>query len=156
GGGADTPTAMALDAFGNVYITGWTTSTNFPLAGNTPSASLSGARDAFVVKFQPATPGVEALLYSTYLGGGDIDAGNAIDVDQQGNIYIMGYTRSGDFPLTSSAYQPVRWGNQDAFITKLNPTTPSPLLYSSFLGGETTDEGKAILVGPSGLVYFAA
>jgi hypothetical protein len=147
---------MALDAAGNVYITGSTTSTDFPLAGTTPSASLGGAKDAFLLKFQPAAKGAEALPYSTYLGGGDIDVGNAIDVDPQGAIYVTGYTRSGDFPLTSNAYQSVRWGNQDAFITKLNPALASPLVYSSYLGGEATDEGRAILVAPSGAVYFAA
>ena len=156
GSGADIPTAIALDSAGNVYITGSTTSIDFPLAGNTPSATLGGTTDAFLVKFQPAAQGIEALPYATYLGGSDIDVGNAIDVDSQGAAYITGYTRSGDFPLTSSAYQAVRWGNQDSFITKLNPVLASPIVYSSYLGGETTDEGRAILVGPNGAVYFAA
>jgi hypothetical protein len=164
GSGSDIPNAIALDDFGNVYLTGSTTSQNFPLGGVTPSAGLNGVQDlsianipdAFVLKLQPALKAGDSLLYSTYLGGGQADAGNAIDVDAQGNIYVTGYTRSDNFQITSSAYQNVRWGNQDAFVVKLNPDLPAPLIYSTYLGGEVSDEGRAILVGPNGAVYVAA
>jgi hypothetical protein len=164
GSGNDIPYAMALDALGNVYLTGSTMSINFPLGGSTPSAnlntvsdgSITGVADAFVLKLQPAIAGLDAVQYSTFLGGKDEDVGTAIDVDGQGNVYVTGYTRSGDFQLTSSAYQSVRWGNQDAFVVKMNTSSASPLLYSSFLGGEVTDVGRSILVAPSGLVYIAA
>jgi hypothetical protein len=164
GAGADIPSAIAVDVAGIVYLTGSTTSQNFPLGGNTPSAGLNGVTDlsipnitdAFVLKLDPATKGQDSLVYSTYLGGSDADAGTGIDVDAQGNIYVTGFTRSGNFQLTSSAYQGVRWGNQDAFVAKLNPGLPTPLIYSSYLGGEVSDEGRAILVAPSGLVYIAA
>jgi hypothetical protein len=69
-------------------------------------------------------------------------------------MYIAGTTRSGDFPLTGSAYAAERWGDQDAFIVKLDPNSSS-LAYSSYLGGETIDEGRAVAVTPAGIVYFA-
>jgi hypothetical protein len=155
GSGADTPAAMALDASGNVYLTGSTSSPNFPMAGNSFRNSLGGQMDAFVLKLNPSRAGSDALIYSTYLGGGDRDTGNAIDVDQAGNIYVVGTTRSGDFPLTDSAYQNARWGDQDTFITKIDPNSSS-LAYSTYLGGETIDDGRAIAVTPAGIVYFAA
>jgi hypothetical protein len=164
GSGSDIPNAIALDDFGNVYLTGSTTSQNFPLGGVTPSAGLNGVQDlsianipdAFVLKLQPALKAGDSLQYSTYLGGGQADAGNAIDVDAQGNIYVTGYTRSENFQITPSAYQNIRWGNQDTFVVKLNPDSPQPLIYSTYLGGEVSDEGRAILVGPNGAIYVAA
>jgi hypothetical protein len=71
--------------------------------------------------------------------------------------YVIGSTRSDNFPCTGSAYQKVRWGLQDTFIAKLNPNVETnSLLYSTYLGGELTDYGEAIAVTPDGKVYFAA
>jgi hypothetical protein len=157
GTGADTSTGMALDSAGNVYLTGYTASTDFPTAGSPFQSALAGGAgfDAFVVKLSPSLQGSADLVYSTYLGGTDADQGNAIDVDASGAIYVVGSTRSGDFPLTSSAYAAARWGALDAFIVKLVPGGSPQLAYSSFLGGELNDDGRAIAVAPSGMVYFA-
>src|SRR5207248_1395169 len=87
-------------------------------------------------------------------GGTDLDIGYAIDVDSQGFIYVTGTTTSGDFPLTSTAYAAIRYGNADAFIVKVDPSIGA-FNYSSYLGGELTEEGRAIAVAPSGIVYFA-
>ncbi len=154
GASVDTPTSMALDASGNVWITGSTNSTDFPVVGAYQSTLSGGTSyDAFVCKLRPAAQGATDLAYSTYLGGGDLDVGNGIAVDSAGMVYVAGTTRSGNFPVTSSPYQSVRWGDQDAFIAKLDPS--STLLYSSYLGGETSDEGRSVAVAPNGLVYFA-
>ena len=157
GAGADTSTGMALDAAGNVYLTGYTTSADFPTAGSPYQSALAGSAgiDAFVVKLSPSLQGSADLVYSTYLGGTDLDQGNAIDVDASGAIYVVGSTRSGDFPLTASAYAAARWGYLDAFIVKLVPGASPQLAYSSFLGGELNDDGRAIAVAPSGMVYIA-
>ena len=159
GTNVDIPLAVDTDTAGFVYITGITTSTDFPLAG-TPvqtTAKATATQEAFVMKFRPKDTGADALWYSIYLGGNTgNDSGNGITVDAAGNIYVIGTTLSEDFPVTSStAYQPVRWGPQDTFIVKIDPTSGS-LLYSTYLGGEGIDEGRAIAVGANGLVYFAA
>jgi hypothetical protein len=157
GTGSDTSTGMALDAAGNVYLTGYTASADFPTTGSPYQSALAGSAgiDAFVVKLSPSLQGSADLVYSTYLGGTDPDQGNAIDVDASGAIYVVGSTRSGDFPLTSSAYAAARWGYLDAFIVKLVPGGSPQLAYSSFLGGELNDDGRAVAVAPSGMVYIA-
>jgi Beta-propeller repeat len=155
GSGADIPFGMQLDAAGNIYLTGATSSVDFPLGG-TPalSANAGGSSDAFILKFNPALDGAAALVFSTYLGGTDAEVGYAIDVDQQGFIYVTGTTQSMDFPLTATAYAAVRYGNSDAFIVKVDPFIGA-FTYSSYLGGESTEQGRAIAVAPSGMVYFA-
>src|SRR5205807_9564537 len=100
--------------------------------------------------------GTDSLVYSSYLGGltGD-EAGNGIAVDSNGMIYIIGTTKSSDFPVTASAYQGVIWGTQDTFLCQVDPNAGA-LAYSTYLGGEGLDYGRSILVGKNGLVYFAA
>ena len=162
GTGTDIATGMALDSSGNVYLTGSTTSTALPMAGSpfqkalVTTATTAGTvgTDAFIIKFSPNGQGTADLVYSTYLGGSDLDQGNAIDVDASGAIYVVGTTRSGDFPLSASAYAAARWGVTDSFITKLVPGS-STLAYSSFLGGELDDDGRAIAVTPAGMIYIA-
>ena len=154
GSGADRPYAMQLDAAGNIYLTGSTTSTDFPLGGVPALASNAGSTDAFILKFNPSLDGASALVFSTYLGGTDLDLGYAIDVDPKGFIYVTGTTKSGDFPLTSTAYAAIRYGDSDSFIVKVDPFIGA-FTYSSYLGGELTEEGRAIAVAPSGIVYFA-
>jgi hypothetical protein len=111
---------------------------------------------AFVLELNPfGEAGAVSLVYSTFLGGTTGDtAGNGIAVDRKGLIYVIGSTKATDFPLTTNAYQSVTWGPQDAFLCQIDPNA-GVLDYSTYLGGELSDQGRAILVAPNGLVYFA-
>jgi hypothetical protein len=135
-GGSD----IAVDANGQVYITGYTTSTNFPTK-NPSQGTNAGGYDAFVTKIDSTG---SALLYSTYLGGSGDDYGFGIDVDVSGQVYITGYTDSTNFP-TESPIQGTNAGGNDAFVTKID-SAGSALLYSTYLGGSGNDYGMGIAV----------
>jgi Bacterial Ig-like domain (group 3)/Bacterial Ig domain/Beta-propeller repeat len=129
----DAATAIAVDAQGNAYITGYAYGVDFPQVGQL-AHSESLLEVAFVSKLN--ADGSD-IVYSTYLGGTYVDGGNAIAVDKQGNAYVAGYTESNDFPVTSGAFQTVRpaqkWDN--AFVAKLNPAG-NALVFATFLGGD--------------------
>lgn len=143
----DSGKSIAVDAEGSAYLTGNTFSNNFPTV-NPLQANLNGYRDAFVAKLNPAG---SALVYSTYLGGSDLDVGNSIALDAGGNAYVTGFSSSTNFP-TVNAIQPSFNGLADAFITKLN-ANGSAFLYSTFLGGSDDDEGTGIAVDSTGKVH---
>ena len=144
---------IAVDVAGNAYVTGWTSSSDFPTA-NALQPQNPNTCSPFVAKLNPAG---SALVYSTYLGGGSafgcIDYGEGIAADAAGNAYVTGITDSTDFP-TANPLQPVFGGGEDAFVTKLNPTG-SALVYSTYLGGSGDDAGEGIAVDSAGNAYVA-
>ena len=156
GSAIDAASGIARDAAGNVYVTGYTASANFPVTPNALQSSLNGsARDAFVAKLGPTG----ALQYSTYLGGSNVDVANAIAVDGAGNAYVTGYTCSTDYPI-ANAFQPMLNGGAngcfagwDAFLSKLN-ASGSALVYSTYFGGSGQDEAKAIAVDAQGRAHI--
>ena len=147
GTGTDQGNAIAVDASGNTYITGLTTSTDFPTVAGGYQAANGGNRDVFVTKLSPTG----SLVYSTYIGGSALDEGNGIDVDGSGNAYITGVTASANFP-TVGAYDSTFGGINDAFVTKLN-AGGSALVFSTYLGGADDDEALAIAIDPSNNAY---
>lgn len=148
GSSRDQATGVAVDGARNVYVTGYTTSTNFPTAS--PSqAHLSGSRDAFVVKLSSQG---NALIYSTYFGGTGVDSGSAISVDSTGAAFIVGDTTSTNLPATGFAQAHLK-GAQDAFVAKLTPS--GSLSFVTYLGGSGTDHGAAIHLGAVGGVFVA-
>ena len=153
----DTPLGLDVDSSGVIYLTGNTDSLDFPMAGSSvQTTATSGFTAAFVAKLDPSQYGGVSLVFSTYLSGttGN-DSGNGIAVDKNGLIYVIGNARSSDFPLTANAYAPVIWGPQDIFVCQIDPNAGA-LVYSTYLGGEDVDDGRAILLDANGLVYFAA
>jgi uncharacterized protein (TIGR03437 family) len=149
GSATDSGNAIAVDSLGNAYVTGSTASLNFPTV--TPLQVAGGApdADAFVSKLNASGT---ALLYSTYLGGGNDDQGNGIAVDASGNAYVTGWTLSTNFPTTAGAVQTTSGGANDAFVTKLN-STGTAIAYSTYLGGNGNDVANGIAVDSSGSAY---
>ncbi len=146
---------IALDTAGDAYVTGSATGSmgsNFPTTAGAYQTSYGGGMsDAFVTKLNPAG---SALSYSTFLGGSDSDQGNAIAVDRAGNAYVTGKTASSDFPTSAGAYQTSLAGSYDAFVSKLN-STGTALVYSTYLGGSSNDQGNGIAVAPDSTVLVA-
>jgi len=158
GTGADAGQSIAVDSTGGVYITGFTSSTDFPTmtpiqgtnAGNSQATDASN-RDVFVTKLNAAG---NALVYSTYLGGNAGDDGIGIAVDGVGNAYITGETQSTNFPTVNAVQGVYRGfsGSYEAFMAKLN-TTGNNLSYSSYLGGNSDSAGLSIAVDGAGNAY---
>jgi hypothetical protein len=149
GSGTDEGNGIAVDADGNIYVTGFTDSRNFPIANAVQPGFGGGQKDAFILKLNPAGTQV---IYATYLGGGGQDNGTSIAVDAEGNAYVTGYTDSSDFPVRN-ALQPSKKGAVNAFVAKLNPT--GSIVYSTLLGGSLSDYGSSIAVDPAGGVCVA-
>ena len=147
GNAVDEGYGIAADASGNAYVTGYTGSSNFPLQ-SALRGSNGGSVDAFVTKLNPAG---SALVYSTYLGGSATDYGTAIAVDSAGRAYVTGIVESSDFPVVNPM-QAKFGGGDDAFVTKLS-ASGSGLVYSTFLGGGSTDDAYAIAVDLAGNAY---
>jgi beta-propeller repeat-containing protein len=167
GFGGDSANAIAVDRAGNVYVTGQTSSIDFPVtqgAYQTVNHAAANGRTAFVTKLNPTGT---ALVYSTYFGGSSgSDTGSAISVDAAGNVYVAGQAYSTDFPVTPGAVQTTNRAaandDSNAFVTKLNPTGTA-LVYSTYLGGSglsgytpySGDKGNAIAVDAAGDAYVA-
>jgi hypothetical protein len=148
----DNVAGIAVDSAGNVYLTGWTQSTNFPTA-NALQATLAGGGDAYVTKINAAG---SAFVYSTYLGGSTGgEQGSSIKVDAAGNVYLTGTTSSTNFP-TVNPIQATNAGPapypQDAFVSKIN-AAGTALVYSTYLGGTSFDHGLSIAIDPSSNAY---
>jgi hypothetical protein len=153
GTGNDVANGLALDSGGNAYVVGSTTSTDFPTQNPLPSET----GDGFVTKLNSSG---NTLVYSTYLGGGTGDFAGAVAVDGTGIAYVTGGTKNPGFTTTSGVFQPMcgtdgtcNGGLYDAFVAVINPSG-SGFVYSTFLGGESSDKGLGIAVDAAGDAYL--
>ena len=145
---------IEVDAAGSSYVTGFTLSPDLRTAGAT-QARFAGLADGFVTKV--SADGLP--LWSTYLGGADIDLPSSLALDRDGNVYVTGRTASSDFPTTPGAFQTTLRGTlcqrqvpcHDAFVTKLSPD--GRLVYSTLLGGSANEEGVGIAVDRRGRAW---
>ena len=148
--GPEIAEGIAVDTSGSAYVTGSTSSPNFPttVGAFDTTANIVVGSDVFVTKFNPSG---SALVYSTFLGGTELDQGNDIAVDSTGSAYVTGFTLSANFPTTADAFDTTQ-SSSEVFVTKLNPAG-SALVYSSFLGGDITDLAFGIAVDTFGSAY---
>jgi uncharacterized repeat protein (TIGR01451 family) len=148
GAGVERGNSIAVDSAGNAYVTGRTSSTDFPTRNPLQPAYGGGPFDAFVTELNAAATDV---VYSTFLGTTGLDQGYGIAVDAAGNAYVAGMTNSNAFP-TVNASQPASGGGTDAFALKIS-AAGSSLVYSTYLGGSGSDLASGIAVDSAGILY---
>jgi hypothetical protein len=154
GSGVDQAYGIAVDHRGDIYVTGDTTSTNFPVVKPIQQAN-AGGQDAFAVKLGISG---SSLVFSTYLGGAEDEHSAAIAVDGAGEMVITGSTLSSNFPVLDAA-QPSTGGNQDAFVSKIN-SAGTALVFSTYLGGAggtpgLPESGVGLAMDSAGAIYVA-
>jgi len=146
--------AIAVDSSGNAYVTGGTSSTNFPTTVGAFQTTCGGTcfyDDVFVSKLDSAG---STLLYSTYLGGSNQEFASGIALNQ-GNVYVSGFSASTDFPVTPGVYQPNEQGQGSSFVTQFN-SSGTGLVYSTFLGEvDLQNYGPTIALDSAGNAYLA-
>src|SRR5208282_5380506 len=140
------------DSLGNAYVTGTTSTLNFPTASPLPAAGYNGNYHAFVTKLNWNGSAL-SLVYSTFLGGSGADEGNGIAVDSSGNAYVTGGTSSTDFPTANPLQATNNASHGTSFVAKLN-AAGSALAYSTYLGGSGADEGNGIAADSAGNAYI--
>src|SRR4030095_2286248 len=146
--------AVAVDQTGKAYVVGHTGGNNLPTrraGGGTAFQTVNaGNIDAFVAKLDPDRSGDDSLIYSTYLGGVDVDEANAVAVNDQGVAYVAGVTRSANFPLKNALDSAPT--ADEAFVTIIN-SNGGALQASTFLGGSGVEEALGIALDFAGSIY---
>jgi len=158
GTATDFASGVGVDSKGYVWMTGYTTSADtFPVTDGAYQTTAASNADVFLAKFDLRQPGLDALVYCTFLGGSALDVAQKMVIDAQGFIWIGGYTLSFDFPTTPDAYQTAYGGFGDAFLMKIDPSklNANPIAYSTYLGGADGDVLYSFQVGADGRVVMA-
>ena len=154
GSGGEYAAAIAVDSGGNAYVTGPTSSPDFPVNGDAfqKTRLSTNSNTVFVSKINASGT---AFVYSTYLGGSTDELSTSIALDSSQNAYVAGSTRSADFPVTSAAFQKTKSTGvtqTTGFVTKVNPAGTA-LVYSTYLGGTVLDEPAGIAVNAVGQAF---
>jgi len=149
GSGGEIANAVAVDAAGNVYVAGLTTSADFPVV-QPLQPNLHGSSDMWVAKLDPSG----SVVYSTYYGGSSFENGDALALGPGGEVYISGGTGSSDLPGVNGVQGVNRGGFSDGFVAKI-AADGSAIQYATYLGGSGTDELNSVAVGADGHIYVA-
>lgn len=154
-GGSDDDRGYSIkrDNNGDIYIVGHTKSNNFPVSSGCFQNTISGKKDVFIFKL---SSNFSSRIFSTYVGGSDDDqvSYNSLDIDNNGNVYVTGYTTSSNFPTTTGAYQTtISSTSEETFVIKVN-NNGSSLIYSTLIGGTGTDYGHSIKVMSDGSAFI--
>ena len=150
--GDDAGDAIAVDASGNVVVTGFTESTNFPTTAGAFNTGPPVSFDAFVTKLNSDG---SALIFSTYFGGNDVDQAMGVAMDSAMNVYITGGTASDNFPTTPGVVNTTNiagGGTNTIFVAKLKPDGSAPI-YSTYYGGGSEADGHSIAIDSDGNAY---
>ena len=148
----DTIWSMSSDSTGNIYVAGYTWSSDFPATKGAYDKSFNaGYTDAFIAKLNNS---LTELLSSTYLGGSDEDYGYSLAIGHDGTAYIAGRTLSSDFPITTNAYDAGKGHYGDVFVSRLSGDLKE-ILASTYLGGNYDDAARSLLIDYGGNVYVA-
>lgn len=150
GNGDEASYDLVVDQVGQAYISGSTPSTDFPVTSGAYQTTVEGDTDAFVVKINSTGDG---LLYGTLFGGSSTDQAHDLALDGAGAVYLTGFTTSTDLPTTSGAFQLAAGGSSDSFVAKFN-ADGSALVYSTYLGGDDSDQAWSIAVDSGGSAYI--
>jgi hypothetical protein len=141
---------IALGVPGNLILTGYTSSDDFPVKNPLDANYNGGIFDIFITKLQ--TDGSD-LIFSTYFGGDGRDRGNAITIDVNGNIFLTGDTGSDNFPISSGSFNSTNQGGYDGFITKLSASGTS-MVFSTFIGGSDWDTVDGITLDANNDIFI--
>ena len=145
--------AVAVDSASNIYIAGSTTSTDFPGASTSHlQPNLAGVANAFIIKFDASGSNI---LFSTYLGGKQIDFPAGVAVNSGLDVVVAGTTTSTDFPVTAvTAFQAMPTGlpGEHVFVSELDPTG-STLIYSTYLSGNGNENATGVAVDFRNKIY---
>lgn len=156
GGGLDIPQGIAVDGDGSVWLTGYTTSIDFPVTANAHRSVFAGETDAFLMHFDMSRPLSEQITYGTYLGGGATDVAYDIAAMSNGRFAVTGYTLSIDFPFVDSSESGAGQA-VNAFVTVIDTTRShgAALVVSRPVGGSSIDVGMSVAVGPDGGIWIS-
>ena len=143
--------AVAIDASGDVVVVGVTKSEHFPVRDNCADASFQGESEVFISKFDP---NLQSLLASTFLGGFNNEKANALAIDADNEIFVVGWTKSSDFPVVQGNYDAEYNQSEDGFVSRLNSELTA-ITASTFIGGESHDKVSDIAVHEDGRVFLA-
>ena len=150
GSGNEQDLRVALDSTG-IYLSGSTSSTDFPATQGAAQTQIGGNTDTFLAKL---TPQGNSLIYATYLGGSGDEFQYGLAVDASGSAYVTGWTSSSlDFPQHNNTQMGYGGGASDIFLARLAPQG-NAFVSSGFIGGSGADEGHAIALDPSGAVWI--
>jgi hypothetical protein len=150
GDGEESSNAIAVDGFGNAYVTGRTNSSNFPMVNPLQPIFAGGVYDAYVAKLSSTG---SSLIYSTYLGGTDTEDSFGIKVDGAQTIYVSGQTLSTNFPTTAGAFQTTNHGSADIYVTKID-ASGTTIDYSTLVGGVAREMDGRLAIDNLGNAYL--